>query len=156
MNLQCLNEESLIVALSPVLPWNKVNQKVLQKRKRIEDTWALFTHQRANWSVFWLQSVDGKDSHTITNILWFWLYSAIIFLCLLLSALLSHFFPFSPVLIIYLYSILLPPLPQFVCLPAFSYWFSFIGFHPFHSHFSALMAPCSLPLTLPLPSPLHE
>lgn len=111
MNLQCLNEESLIVALSPVLPWNKVNQKVLQKQKRIEDTWALFTHQRANWSVFWLQSVDGKDSHTITNILWFWLYSAIIFLCLLLSALLSHFFPFSPVLIIYLYSIPLPPPP---------------------------------------------
>lgn len=54
------------------------------------------------------------------------------------------------------YLSLLPPLPQFVCLPAFLYWFSFIGFHPFHSHFSALMAPCSLPLTLPLPSPLHE
>lgn len=46
--------------------------------------------------------------------------------------------------------------PQFLCLPAFSYWFSFIGFHPFHSYFSALMAPCSLPLIRALPPPLFK
>lgn len=84
---------------------------------------------RANSSVFWLESIDGKDSHTITNI-FLWLYSAIIFLCLLLSALLLISFPFllSSLFIFSLFYYLPPPVLMPSCLLVLIFIYRFSSF----------------------------
>lgn len=102
-----------------------------------------------NVSVFGLEPIDGREAQPHNNkyipLIVFWHhFSLSLSFCSPLSFLLPSSCPHYLSLV---YSI---TFPQFLCLPASSYWFSFIGFHPFHSHFSALTAPCSLPLTLPL------
>lgn len=84
---------------------------------------------RANSSVFWLESIDGKDSHTITNI-FLWLYSAVIFLCLFLSSLPSHFFPLSscPHYLSLVYSITFPPVLMPSCLLVLIFIYRFSSF----------------------------